>query len=145
MEEEKQLFRGAAIVCSDLARWRLSASGFRLFRLKCLSDEEAPVGRAHPGHVPLLANGRADAARRSRGLCLFQGNGKERLVQILGIGIDCHQTVQNVPAQGLARQVSLLVAGSRARRRAVAGKEDPSEIAWSGKTRCHRRSIVNRH
>jgi hypothetical protein len=145
MEGEKQLFGGPAIVCSDLALWRFSASGFRLFRLKSLSDEEAPEGRAHPGHVPLLANGRADAARRSRGLCLFQGDGKERLVQILGIGIDCHQTVQNVPAQSLARQVGLLVACARARRRAVAGKEDPSEIAWSGGTRCPRSSIVSGH
>src|SRR4051812_44788011 len=134
MEAAKRLFASSAIIVWCLAVRKLPGSGLRLISLKSLGDQEAPVGRAQPGHLPLLTNGRADASRRSRGLCLFQGDRQEGLVQTLGIRIERHQAVQHVPAQGSAGQVGLLVAGSRAGRRTVASKKNPGEIAWSGGT-----------
>ena len=88
-----------------------SVSRLRRSSLEGLADQEVPVIGTDPGHLPFLADRRADPARRAGGLSEFGDDREEGRLEIRWVGVEDDQPVQDLLPQRLTGQVGLLVAG----------------------------------
>src|SRR5271157_1455142 len=132
--------------CGDLSDLRArfggsigSRTGSLLLGLDRLADQEGPVIGLDASHLPLLVDGRADSSCRSGGFPELDDDRQQRLLQLLGIGVQHDQAVQDPLPQRLAGKVCLLVPGPGAGRRPTCRKQDPREV--SGSNPVHRRVV----